>query len=188
MFLIKSLDDLLKVSGATLEGTVPRVAQLEADEQDVSCSSVIIITIIIIIIVIIIIIISGGKLLLVAFLGLLRRCLFLRRILVAFISKLPTATACLHWPSLLNVSVYLLPTLVSAVVIGCCWLPSFICITEYLHNNYYSTVGIHLAFITNIHYGKLILVGRAIICTCGTVEFLWRWGERECCLPDFLSG
>ena len=30
MFLIKSLDDLLKVSGATLEGTVPRVAQLEA--------------------------------------------------------------------------------------------------------------------------------------------------------------
>ena len=40
MFLIKSLDDILKVSGATLEGTVPmtvpRVAQLEADEQDVS--------------------------------------------------------------------------------------------------------------------------------------------------------
>ena len=36
MFLIKSLNDLLKVSGATLEGTVPRVAQLEADEQDVS--------------------------------------------------------------------------------------------------------------------------------------------------------
>ena len=36
MFLIKCLDDLLKVSGATLEGTVPRVAQLEADEQDVS--------------------------------------------------------------------------------------------------------------------------------------------------------
>ena len=36
MFLIKTLDDLLKVSGATLEGTVPRVAQLEADEQDVS--------------------------------------------------------------------------------------------------------------------------------------------------------
>ena len=36
MFVIKSLDDLLKVSGATLEGTVPRVAQLEADEQDVS--------------------------------------------------------------------------------------------------------------------------------------------------------
>ena len=36
MFLIKSLDDLLKVSGATLEGTVPREAQLEADEQDVS--------------------------------------------------------------------------------------------------------------------------------------------------------
>ena len=36
MFLIKSLDDLLKVSGATLEGTVPRVEQLEADEQDVS--------------------------------------------------------------------------------------------------------------------------------------------------------
>ena len=36
MFLIKSLDDLLKVSGAILEGTVPRVAQLEADEQDVS--------------------------------------------------------------------------------------------------------------------------------------------------------
>ena len=36
MFLIKSLDDLLKVSGVTLEGTLPRVAQLEADEQDVS--------------------------------------------------------------------------------------------------------------------------------------------------------
>ena len=36
MFFIKSLNDLLKVSGATLEGTVPRVAQLEADEQDVS--------------------------------------------------------------------------------------------------------------------------------------------------------
>ena len=36
MFMIKSLDDLLKVSGATLEGTVPRVAQLEEDEQDVS--------------------------------------------------------------------------------------------------------------------------------------------------------
>ena len=36
MFLIKSLDDLLKVSGATLEGTVRRVVQLEADEQDVS--------------------------------------------------------------------------------------------------------------------------------------------------------
>ena len=36
MFLIKCLDDLLKVSGATLEGTVPRVAQLEADEQDMS--------------------------------------------------------------------------------------------------------------------------------------------------------
>ena len=36
MFLIKSLDDLLKVSGATLEGTVPRVAQLETDGQDVS--------------------------------------------------------------------------------------------------------------------------------------------------------
>ena len=36
MFLVKSLDDLLKVSGATLEGTVPRVAQLEADEQDLS--------------------------------------------------------------------------------------------------------------------------------------------------------
>ena len=36
MFLIKSLDDLLKVSGATLEGTVHRVAQLEADEHDVS--------------------------------------------------------------------------------------------------------------------------------------------------------
>ena len=30
MFLIKSLDDLLMVSGATLEDTVPRVAQLEA--------------------------------------------------------------------------------------------------------------------------------------------------------------
>ena len=30
MFLIKSLEDLLMVSGATLEGTVPRVAQLEA--------------------------------------------------------------------------------------------------------------------------------------------------------------
>ena len=38
MFLIKNLDDLLKVSGATLEGTVPRVAQLEADEQVVSTS------------------------------------------------------------------------------------------------------------------------------------------------------
>ena len=36
MFLIKCLDYLLKVSGATLEGTVPRVAQLEADEQGVS--------------------------------------------------------------------------------------------------------------------------------------------------------
>ena len=36
MFLFKSLYDLLKVSGATLEGTVPRVAQLKADEQDVS--------------------------------------------------------------------------------------------------------------------------------------------------------
>ena len=36
MFVFESLDDLLKVSGATLEGTVPRVAQLEADEQDVS--------------------------------------------------------------------------------------------------------------------------------------------------------
>ena len=36
MFLIKSLDDLLKVSGTTLEGTVPRVAQLEADEPGVS--------------------------------------------------------------------------------------------------------------------------------------------------------
>ena len=36
MFLIKSLDDLLKVSGATLEGTVPRVTQSEADEQSVS--------------------------------------------------------------------------------------------------------------------------------------------------------
>ena len=36
MFLIKSLDDLLKVSGTTLKGTVPRVAQLEADGQDVS--------------------------------------------------------------------------------------------------------------------------------------------------------
>ena len=36
MFLIKSLYDLLKVSGATLEGTVPRVAQLEADEPGVS--------------------------------------------------------------------------------------------------------------------------------------------------------
>ena len=33
--LNKSLDDLLKVSGATLESTVPRVAQLEADEQGV---------------------------------------------------------------------------------------------------------------------------------------------------------
>ena len=31
MFLIKSLDDLLKVSGATLEGTVPIVAQFEAE-------------------------------------------------------------------------------------------------------------------------------------------------------------
>ena len=36
MLPIKILDDLLKVSGATLEGTVPRVAQLEADEQGVS--------------------------------------------------------------------------------------------------------------------------------------------------------
>ena len=36
MFLIKSLDDLIKVSGATLEGTVARVAQLEADEHGVS--------------------------------------------------------------------------------------------------------------------------------------------------------
>ena len=36
MFLIRSLDGLLKVSGATLEGTVPGVAQLEADGQDVS--------------------------------------------------------------------------------------------------------------------------------------------------------
>ena len=36
MFLIKSLHDLLKVSGATLEGTVPKVAQLEADEPGVS--------------------------------------------------------------------------------------------------------------------------------------------------------
>ena len=36
MFLINSLDDLLKVSGATLEGTVPRVAQLETDEPGVS--------------------------------------------------------------------------------------------------------------------------------------------------------
>ena len=35
MFLIESLDDLLKVSGATFGGTVPRVAQLEADEQGV---------------------------------------------------------------------------------------------------------------------------------------------------------
>ena len=33
MFLIKSLNDLLKVGSATLEGTIPRVAQLEADEQ-----------------------------------------------------------------------------------------------------------------------------------------------------------
>ena len=39
MFLIKSLDDLLKVSGATLEGTVPRAAQLDADEQGVSTTS-----------------------------------------------------------------------------------------------------------------------------------------------------
>ena len=36
MFLINSLDDLLKVSWATLEGTVPRVAQLETDEPGVS--------------------------------------------------------------------------------------------------------------------------------------------------------
>ena len=36
MFFIKSLDDLLKVSGTTLEGTVPRGAQLEADEPGVS--------------------------------------------------------------------------------------------------------------------------------------------------------
>ena len=38
MFLIESLDDLLQVSGATLEGPVPRVAQLEADEQGVSAT------------------------------------------------------------------------------------------------------------------------------------------------------
>ena len=36
MFLTESLDDLVKVSGATLEGTLPRVAQSEADEQSVS--------------------------------------------------------------------------------------------------------------------------------------------------------
>ena len=36
MFLVKSLYEVLKVSGATLEGTLPRVAQLEADKQDVS--------------------------------------------------------------------------------------------------------------------------------------------------------
>ena len=36
MFLIKRLDYLLKVNGATLEDTVPRVAQSEADEQSVS--------------------------------------------------------------------------------------------------------------------------------------------------------
>ena len=36
--MIKSLDDLLKVSGATSEGTVPRVTQFEADEQGVSTS------------------------------------------------------------------------------------------------------------------------------------------------------
>ena len=36
MFLIESLDDLLKVSCSTLEGTVPRVAQLQADEPGVS--------------------------------------------------------------------------------------------------------------------------------------------------------
>ena len=33
---MKSLDDLLKESGATLEGTEPRVAQLEADEMGLS--------------------------------------------------------------------------------------------------------------------------------------------------------
>ena len=38
MLFIKSLDDLLKESGATLEGTVPRVAQLKADKLGVSTS------------------------------------------------------------------------------------------------------------------------------------------------------
>ena len=33
MFLMKSVADLLKVCGATLDGTVPRVAQLKADES-----------------------------------------------------------------------------------------------------------------------------------------------------------
>ena len=36
MFLIKNLDDVLKVGGARLKGSVPRVTQLEADEQRVS--------------------------------------------------------------------------------------------------------------------------------------------------------
>ena len=36
MFLIESLDDFLKASGAILEGTVHRVAQLEADETGMS--------------------------------------------------------------------------------------------------------------------------------------------------------
>ena len=39
MFLIKILDDLLRVSGATLKGSVPRAAQLDADEQGVSTTS-----------------------------------------------------------------------------------------------------------------------------------------------------
>ena len=33
MLLIKSLDDLLKVGGETLEGTEPRVGQLKEDEH-----------------------------------------------------------------------------------------------------------------------------------------------------------
>ena len=36
MLLIKSLDDLLKVGGATLEFTVPRLSLYESDEQGVS--------------------------------------------------------------------------------------------------------------------------------------------------------
>ena len=36
MFSIKSLDDLRKVGGGSSEGTVPKVAQLEAHEQGVS--------------------------------------------------------------------------------------------------------------------------------------------------------
>ena len=36
MFLIKKLDDFLKVGRETLEGAIYRVAQFEADEQGVS--------------------------------------------------------------------------------------------------------------------------------------------------------